>query len=253
MKFDQKKLTRLRTQRLNPAAMVELYRHHRIFQVAVDAPMLLTLEAVLESESRQPVELFRLHFMDEESFFQGQDLVRQLKKNFHGFLFGAFAEIPTTRLIDHAYAAGLDLIHMPLTGDDSRQWVALNYARTVFPSWSVLAGVSVWPQSDAPFSILARRGIVPWIDLEKLPADIPDEILCNSFKALLRNWQEFKIKLKPLYPLLKATLPFSPPPRSRGLSGLIELADDVALRTGLDLRRLLRVRGVADSFESAGL
>lgn len=253
MKFDQKKLTRLRTQRLNPAVTAELYRQHRSFQVAVDMPVHPALEAILEMEEGQPVELFRFDFSDSAVFLQGEALVSQLKKNFRGYLFGTFAVPPEPTLIDRAYAAGLDLIQIPLTGEDSRQWAALNYARTVFPAWSVIAVLPVSFESQPLLKTLLQRGIIPLIDLQEVSPEVPDTVVEAAFKRLSHSWQNHKASLSPLYPLLELTTPLVPPPRPHGLGGLLKRMDDVRHRTGLDLRRLLRVRGVADSFDSAGL
>lgn len=253
MKFDQDKLTRLREQQLNPAGTAGLYRQKEVLQVAVDVPVRSTLEAVLEMEEGRPVELFRFDFSDSAFFLQGEKLVSQLKKNFCGYLFGAFADPLEPALIDRAYAAGLDLIQLPLTEDDPRQWVALNYARTVFPAWSVIALLPVSSPGQSLLKILLQRGIIPLVDLQDVSPEVPDSVVETAFKRLSHSWQHYNASLSPLYPLLELTTPLVPPPRAHGLGGLLKRIDDVRQRTGLDLRRLLRVRGVADSFDSAGL
>lgn len=253
MHVSQKKLRLLRQRISNPAETAELRCFDRVVQFPAGLPVCDNLEAIMEMEESHPVELFTFDFLDSVAFLQGEELVSQLKKNFHGYLLGAFAVPPEPALIDRAYAAGLDLIQIPLTGEDSRQWSALNYARTVFPAWSVIALVPVSSQSQSLFKALLKRGIVPLIDLQKLSPEVSDTVVEAAYKELLYSWQDHRVSLSPLNPLLELTTPLVPPPRPLGIGGLITRMNDARQRTGLDLRRLLRVRGVADSLDSAGL
>lgn len=253
MDFSPEKLKLLRQRISKPAETTELRRFDQVLLVPAGLTIRPALEAILEMEEGQPVVLFRFDFSDPAVFLQGEELVSQLKKNFRGYLFGAFAVPPEPALIDRAYAAGLDLIQIPLTGEDSRQWAALNYARTVFPAWSVIAVLPVSSQRQSLLKTLLQRGIIPLVDLQGVSPEVPDTVLEAAFKELSHSWQNHKASLSPLYPLLELTTPLVPPPKLHGLGGLIKRMDDVRQRTGLDLRRLLRVRGVADSFESAGL
>ena len=175
------------------------------------------------------------------------------KKNFRGYLLGRFEFLPPAELIDRAYAAGLDLLELPLSELQSPQWLTLDYARTVFPQWSVLATLPALEQNQALAETLAQRGIVPLFSLEQVPPRLEQTTLADSFKQLQRSWRRHKVALKPLRPLLELTTPLTPPPKPRGVGALLERVDDVRLRTTSDLRRLLRVREVAASFESAGL
>ena len=253
MYVSKNKLKLLQKRKKNPVETAELRRFDKVLSVPAGLTIRPALETILEMEERQPVELFRFDFSDSAVFLRGEELVAQLKKNFHGYLFGAFAVSPEPSLIDRAYAAGLDLIQIPLTGEDSRQWAALNYARTVFPAWSVIALLPVPSQNQQLLKILLQRGIIPLIDLQQVSPEESDKVLEAAFNQLLHSWQNHRVPLSPLYPLLESTTPLIPPPRPHGIGGLIKRMDDARQRTGLDLRRLLRVRGVADSFESAGL
>lgn len=253
MHLDLQKLAQLRQLPPGPAAVGELRRVDQVFLVASELPLQPTLETIYESDCQKPADLFWLRFATLGEFLRGEELVRQLKKNFRGYLLGRFEFLPPTELIDRAYAAGLDLLELPLSAVEPPQWAALDYARTVFPQWSVLATLPALAQNQALAEILAQRGIVPLFSLEQIPARLQQTTLADSFKQLQRSWRRHKVALKPLRPLLELTTPFTPPPKPRGVGALLERVDDVRLRTTSDLRRLLRVREVADSFESAGL
>lgn len=117
----------------------------------------------------------------------------------------------------------------------------------------MFAVVPVSSESQPLFKTLQQRGIIPLIDLQEGSPEVSDTVLEAAFRELVHSWQQHKASLSPLYPLLELITPLVPPPRPHGLGGLIKRVDDARQRTGLDLRRLLRVRGVADSFESAEL
>lgn len=253
MHLDLQRLAQLRNQPPRPAAAGELRRVDQVFLVASELPLRPTLETIFESDCQKPADLFWLRFATAEEFLLGEELVRQLKKNFRGYLLGRFEFLPPADLIDRAYASGLDLLELPLTEVESPQWAALDYARTVFPQWSVLATLSALAQNEALAETLAQAGIVPLFSLEGVPAKLPQNTLAASFKQLQRSWRRHKVALKPLRPLLELTTPLTPPPQPRGVGALLDRVDDARLRTTSDLRRLLRVREVADSFESAGL
>lgn len=253
MHLDLQKLAQLRIQPPCPAVAGELRRVDQVFLVATDLPVRPTLEIIFESDCQKPIDLFWLRFATVEEFLRGEELVRQLKKNFRGYLLGRFEFLPPAELIDRAYAAGLDLLEFPLSEVESQQWVALDYARTVFPQWSVLVTLPALEQYQALVETLAQRGIVPLFSLDEVPTKLQQTTLADSFKQLQRSWRRHKVALKPLRPLLDLTTPFTPPAKPRGVGALLDRVDDARLRTTSDLRRLLRVREVADSFESAGL
>lgn len=253
MQLDQQKLAQLCNQPPRPAAAGELRRVDQIFLVASELPLQSTLETIFESDCQKPADLFWLRFATAEAFLRGEELVRQLKKNFRGYLLGRFEFLPSAELVDRAYAAGLDLLELPLSEVESPQWVALDYARTVFPQWSVLVTLPALAQNLALTETLAQGGIVPLFSLEQVPAGLQQTTLADSFRQLQRSWRRHKVALKPLRPLLELTTPLTPPPKPRGVGALLDRVDDARLRTTSDLRRLLRVREVAASFESAGL
>ncbi len=253
MHLDLQKLARLRSCPLRPAGPGELRRLDQLFLVAPDLPVRPTLETIFESDCQKPVDLFWLTFRDGDTFLRAEDLVRQLKKNFRGFLLGRFETPPPAPFIDRAYAAGLDLFELRLEQLHGESLVTLNHALGVFPQWGTLATLPAHAAEEKQFDELAARGIVPLLELADTPAEAGEGRLANSYKQLQRAWRRHKVALKPLRPLLDLATPLTSPPRRRGVGALLERVDDVRLRTGSDLRRLLRVREVAASFESAGL
>lgn len=253
MHLDQQKLAQLCQQPPRPAAAGELRRVDQVFLVASELPVRPTLETIFDSDCQKPADLFWLRFATAEEFLRGEELVRQLKKNFRGYLLGRFEFLPAADLVERAYAAGLDLLELPLTAVESPHWLVLEHARTIFPQWSVLVTLPALAQNEALTETLAQRGIVPLLSLAEIPVKLAQTTLAESFKQLQRSWRRHKVALKPLRPLLELTTPLTPPPKPRGVGALLERVDDARLRTTSDLRRLLRVREVADSFESAGL
>lgn len=253
MELDQQKLSQHRLQPPRPGGANELRRIDQLLLVGPELPLHPTLETIFESDCQKPIDLFWLSFADSETYLRGEDLVRQLKKNFRGYLLGRFETLPERALIDRAYAAGLDLLELPLTTIDDRQLALLDYARSVFPPWGVIATLPALGPTGPWIDALAQRGIIPLLHLSGVAAELPDSQVSRGFQQLLRGWQRYKIKVKPLRPLLEHTTPLRFPPKPRGVGALLGRVDEARLRTSSDLRRLLRVREVAASFESAGL
>lgn len=253
MHLDPQKLAQHRLQPPRLGGGVDLRRIGQLLLVGAELPVHPTLETIFESDCQKPIDLFWLSFAASETYLQAEDLVRQLKKNFRGSLLGRFETLPDRTLIDRAYAAGLDLLELPMTGINDQQLALLDYARSVFPQWGVIVTLPALVQHEPLFDTLAQRGLAPLIHFTGVAADVPDSHLSRSFKQLLRAWQRYKVNLKPLRPLLELTTPLSFPPQPRGVGALLGRVDDARQRASSDLRRLLRVREVAASFESAGL
>lgn len=72
--------------RPRPAAAGELRRLDQIFLVTRELPLQPTLETIFESDCQKPADLFWQRFATAEAFLRGEELVRQLKKNFRGHL-----------------------------------------------------------------------------------------------------------------------------------------------------------------------
>lgn len=259
MKVDPSKIHEMLLRPPVAPSPMDLRREGDIFWIGSALPPRQTLETVFESVCVEPAELFCLSFESPEDFRQGEELVRLLKKNFSGFLLGRFQHAPSHVLLDLAYAVGIDLVDIPLPpggiAANGETVEALAHAQTVFPRWSV---VSTLPAEDATETVmhtaddLLSRGIVPLASLAGRTGGSIDE-LTRLFHHLAKGWRRAGATLKTLRPLLDLTTPFLTPPPRRGLGTLLDRVETAKLRTASDLRRLLRVRQVEVSFESAGL
>lgn len=253
MQLDQQKLSQHRLQPQRAVAAGELRRIDQLLLVGAELPVHPTLETIFESDCQKPIDLFWFNFANPETYLQAEELVQQVKKNFRGYLLGRFETLPERGLIDRAYAAGLDLLELPLSEVDTEKLALLDYARSIFPQWGVIVTLPAQEQNEALIDTLAQRGLFPLLHLDGVAAEVGESQLGDRFQQLLRAWQRHKINLKPVRPLLEHATPFSIPPKPRGVGALLGRVDDARLRTSSDLRRLLRVRQVAASFESAGL
>lgn len=260
MIVEQQKIATLIARPFRSAGGEELRREGGIFLVGCALPPQATLETIFDSDCLAPSELFHFHFDRSDAFSRAEELVRLVKKNFRGYVVGQFGEAPSAQLIDHAYAAGIDFFNIPLrvTGHDrEKRLAALAYARTVFPKWA--ATVTMHAEEAPPaetmreIDTLLAGGILPLLTVtdgaeQSAPAEIG-----TIFEYLLRAWRRHKATVKPLAPLLYLTTPLVPASRKGLVSGLFDKVYESGLRTSTDLRRLLRVREVEKSFESAGL
>jgi hypothetical protein len=240
-----------------PAVADELRRQDNVFFVGGHLPPRQTLETIFESDCQSPAELFIFSFADSADFHQAEPLIRSIKRNFKGFLVGQFNSVPSRQLLEHAYAAGIDFIDIPLIGDRDGRLAALHYAKTVLPRWSTMSTLFAGEQAPAAtirdIDLLLADDILPLVAIGDEAARYPDVEIAAIFEHLARGWRRRKATVKPLHPLLYLTTPFSPPLKKGVVHGLFDKVNDARLRTTSDLRRLLRVREVEESFESAGL
>jgi hypothetical protein len=240
-----------------PAVADELRRQDNVFFVGGKLPPRQTLETIFESDCQTPVELFVFSFAESADFHQADALVRSIKRNFKGFLVGQFNSVPSRQLLEHAYASGIDFIDIPLVRDRDAMLAALHYAKTVFPRWSTVSTLFAGAQAPSAtvrdIDLLLADDILPLVAIGEEAARYPETEISAIFEHLSRGWHRRKAAVKPLQPLLFLTTPFTPPPKKGVVHGLFDKVNDARLRTASDLRRLLRVREVEESFESAGL
>jgi hypothetical protein len=240
----------------------ELRRDGAVFFVGASLPARPTLEAIFDSDCLAPAELFVFRFPTEEAFRRSEELVRLVKKNFKGYVLGQFVATPSFALVDSAYAAGIDLLDLPLASPatdaiEAARLAALEYASTVFPRWATAATLQGWERGTQPatrtIDLLLERKILPLLAVGAEAAHLSIAEVGGMFEHLARGWRRKRAVVKPLLPLLALTAPFAPPPRRGLVASLFDKAYDTQLRTTSDLRRLLRVREVVESFDSAGL
>lgn len=258
MKVDLQKIRDLLNRPAPSRPREELRREEGVFWVGSALPPRQTLETIFESDCMAPVALFALSFEHPGDFHAAEELVRLLKKNFSGFILGRFHGAPSPAILDAAYAAGVDLLDIPLAAGglagNEGALASLDHARTVFPRWSAASTLSGKDASEAALRTageLLSRGIVPLAEISG--SDRKIEEIASFFQHLAREWRRAGVSLKPFRPLLRLTTPLVPPPPRRGLGSFIDRVETAGMRTASDMRRLLRVRRVEASFESAGL
>jgi hypothetical protein len=268
MSIDQNKLRRLVARGTQPVSADVLRREENVFFVGGNLPEKETLETLFDSHCQYPAELFHLTFGDLDNFHRGEALARVIKKNFSAHLVGRLDYPAPHHIIERSYAAGIDILDIPLTMFDralsreqglemEKRLQALDYARTVFPKWSVvstlMAGEEPSCSTVAGIDALLANDIIPLVAISGRAVHYPAEEVVAIFEHLVAGWHRKKALVKPLLPLLYLTTPLAPP-SSRGLlRGFIDKIHDRRLLAASDLRRSLRVRQVEESFESAGL
>jgi hypothetical protein len=268
MTIVQNKLRQLIARSAPPASADELRREENIFFVGGNLPVRDTLETLFDSHCQAPAELFHLTFGDLDNFHHGEALARVIKKNFNAHLIGRLDYPAPSYIIERAYAAGVDIIDIPLTVFDralsrerklamEERLRSLEHARTVFPRWSVVSTLVAGEESPcstvAGIDALLSAGVVPLVTVSGRAAHYPAEEIVAIFVHLDAGWRKHKVTVKPLLPLLYLTTPLAPHSRRGVLRGFIDKVHDRRLLAASDLRRSLRVKQVEESFESAGL
>jgi hypothetical protein len=258
MTINEHNLHTLIARPLLPAAPAELRRDGNVFFVGDALPIKETLETVFESHCLTPAELFHLNFGEPATFPHGEELARQLKKNFHVRLVGRFSYPATADIIERAYAAGVDMIDLPwaIFGED-RRLADLAAAQAVFPRWSVLsslvAGAEPCTATAQTIDRLLANGIVPLLVVGTESACSPSQQLAGLFTQLAAGWGRHHVPLKPLLPLIELLTPLTPAKPAGLVRGFFNKLHDRQKLATTDLRRHLRVQNVAASYESAGL
>lgn len=267
MRIDEEKIRELGA-RTSPFSPDELRREENVFFIGGNLPERQTIETLYESHYQSNAALFHLTFGERDRFGNGENLARLIKKNFNARLTGRLDFAATPQMIDRAYAAGIDILDIPLhayrpapaageVGEHEERVKALAYARTIFPRWSVVSTLAVTHDSAAAvragIDALLEDGIVPLVELSKDAAGAPGKELTQLFSYLQSGWKNKKALVKPLLPLIYLITPVAPATRKGILRGLIDSVEDRRLLATSDLRRLLRVKEVAESFESSGL
>ena len=268
MIIDQQILRELINRPLKTYAPTELRREGNVFFLGVDLPVKETLETLFESHCQVPAELFFVSFGHIDGFHRGEELARQIKKNFSAHLVGRLDYPAPPFIIERAYAAGVDIIDIPLTIFDQAlalerglekdaRLAALEHARNVFPRNSVvstlLAGEEPSCSTISGIDALLTAGIVPLVELSPRAAHYAGDEIKAVFHHLLMQWRKQKVTIKPLLPLVALTTPLVAARPKGMLQGVLGRIYDRQLLASSDLRRNLRVKRMEESFESAGL
>ena len=253
---------------LKPIASDELRREGKVFFVGGSLPGKETLEAIFDSHCRAPAALFCLSFSDINSFHLGEKLAGMIKKNFCAHLLGRLDYPAPSYIIERAYAAGVDILDIPLHVFDQalsgerqlekeKRLQALNNALPVFPRWAVVSTLKAGEEPSCSticgIDSLLAAGIAPLVEISARAARYPAEEISAVFEYLAIEWRKHRVIIKPLLPLVNLATPLTFPKPRGVLKGLIEKIQDRKLLATGDLRRSLRVRQVEESFKSSGL
>lgn len=258
MKIDDKKLRELVARRFAPFSADELRREENVLFVGGNLPERETLETLYDSHYQSHASLFHLTFGTAEDFANGETLARMIKKNFHAHLMARFDHAAPSHHIERSYAAGVDMIDLRFheRGGEVAWRSALDAARAVFPRWSVTSTVEVDGsprETIAKIDLLLALEVVPLVALSDRAAGSAPEEIAGIFAHLGSGLRRKKASIKPLLPLVYLTTPFVPASAPGVLRGFIDIIDDKRLLAASDLRRILRVKEVEESFESSGL
>lgn len=268
MKIDHKKLLELVARGGFSTSPDQLRREENVFLVGGELPERQTLETLFDSHYQSNASLFHLTFGDIDNFHTGELLARAIKKNFNAHLVGRLDYAAPSHLIERAYAAGVDIIDIPLHVYDRAaskeeglhiedRLRSLDFARSVFPRWSVVstltAGAEPPCSTMAGIDALLHAGVAPLVTLSGRSAHYPAEDIARIFNHLEAGWRKRKVLTKPLLPLIYLLTPLVAKSPRTGLRGFIDSIEERRLLATSDLRRILRVKEVADSFDSAGL
>lgn len=261
MRIDGEKLVQLAARECSARSPEELRREQNVFFVGADLPERETLETLYESHFQSNASLFHLTFGDRDAFPKGEAMARTIKKNFNAHLMGRLEFAAPTHVIERAYAAGVDLLDFPLPGSGTvpraELFRALEDARAVFPRWAVVSTLvageepasAVLEQIDALLAV----EVVPLVVLSRRAAHLAKEELHRIYSHLQHGWRAHKVAIKPLLPLIYATSPLAPAAAPGVLRGFIDKIEERRLLATSDLRRVLRVKEVEESFASSGL
>ncbi|KIH76147.1 hypothetical protein SAMN05660860_02486 [Geoalkalibacter ferrihydriticus] len=264
MQLEVSRIAELLSRPVLAARPLELRREGAVFLVGAGLPAEATLETIFDSDCQQPVELLCFAFDTPAALTQAAELVALIKKNLRGFVLARFGFFPDHRQLEFAYAQGIDLVDIvapPLAETGTRLSTehlhALETAQATFPRWAVAATL---PADEVAFTArmaamdeLIRRQVVPLAALDASSGAVAAEEVPRIFRHLADCWRRGGVTLRPLLPLIELTTPLRHPAPRTLVGSLFGRAQGARLRAGSDLRRLLRVRQVEQSFDSAGL
>lgn len=261
MKIDQHKVKELLSREERGAAADELRREANVFFVGGNLPERQTLETLFESHYQENASLFHLSFGGPDHFGNGESLARQIKKNFNAHLVGRLDYPASASVLERAYVAGVDILDLPLGAGPlhrlEERLKALGNARAVFPRWAVaatlVAGAEPASLTREKIDRLLEQEVIPLVTLGRPATELSAQECADLFHHLMAAWRRSKALIKPLLPLIYLSAPLVPASSRTGLRGFIDLIEGRRLLATSDLRRVLRVKEVEESFASSGL
>jgi hypothetical protein len=238
----------------------ELQRSDSVFFVGGELPVYETLQTMYESFCMESTELFHLSFGPMGTLQSGEEMARQIKKNFRVRLMGCLNYPAAVNSLERIYAAGVDILDIPLLSFDcpsTGTYEALLSALPIFPRWSVastlLAGGESAISTMNGIDLLLKNGVVPLVAFGREGTDASPETIAEIFQHLALGWQRCDVSIQPFLPMITSLTPLVPRDTSGLLRGLLDKFHNQRLLVASDLRRHLRVLRPEDSMDSAAL
>jgi hypothetical protein len=241
-----------------------LYRDRSVFFVGGVLPVYETLETMFDSFCTEATALFYLTFGPAETFPRGEEMARQIKKNFNVRLMARLDRDADAPLLERTYAAGVDNVDLHLAEPAGAAWgerlvlpPVLRAARELFPRWGVAATLHVG--DEAPTVVMSRidtllaEGVVPLVRLLPRVAGSAPGGLEMLFEHLEAGWKRNSVPMATYLPLLSATTPLVATKPAGLFQGIVDRFRDRRQLAESDIRRHLRVRPTEDSLDSAVL
>lgn len=249
-------LSMLGSDRELPAAS-RLYREGEVFFVGGELPIYETLETMFNSFCTEATALFYLTLGEPGTWLHGEEMARQVKKNFNIRLFASLDEQANPSIVRRLYAAGVDNLDIRLSGESSAISPLLLEAKATFPEWGVAATLPVEPEFTTTLALridqLVKSGIVPLVQLPLRGQKSQSSHYAEQLEHLVKSWDEGSVPIQIYLPLVRTILPLVPAREAGVLSGIFNKLLDRHRLAGSNIRRHLRVQLAENSLDSAGL
>ena len=238
-----------------------LFRNRSVFFVGGALPVYETLETMFDSFCTEATALFFLTFGSRGMFLQGEEMARQIKKNFNVRLMASLELFVDTADLERIYAAGVDNVVLPLTGtsgiDRGELPLPLKAAKAVFPRWGAAAMQLLGDEAPAlirsRIDLLLQEGIMPLVQFSDRSAGLSPEDIDSVLNHLVAGWERSSVPLSAYQPLVSVMTPLVATKPAGLFRGIVDKLRDRHQLAGSDIRRHLRVQHVQDSLDSAGL
>lgn len=257
--IDPSRLSSLISGSYHAPAADRLFRDRNVFFVGGALPVYETLETMFNSFCTEATALFYLTFGPVEKFLQGEEMARQIKKNFHVRLMASLELSVDAAALERIYAAGVDNVVFTPESDSGfdRGDLPLQAARTVFPRWGAAAALLLGDEAPAltrsRIDLLLQKGIVPLVQFSDCSATLPPSELTAVLEHLVTGWERHSVPLQAYLPLIGVMTPIVATKPAGLFRGFVDRLRDRQQLAGSDIRRHLRVQHAENSLDSAGL
>jgi len=236
-----------------------LYRDRSLFCVGGNLPLYETVETMFASYCMESTALFHLTFGTGETFLQGREMARQIKKNFNVRLMARLDHPVDEPILEQIYAAGVDnlILNLPEIQAGGHDDLLLQASRRVFPRWGVAAVLRLG--ADAPartgrrIELLLQQGVVPLLQFTAHAAGMTSEEIESLLVHLAAGWEKNSVPLATYLPLISVMTPLEAAKSTGLFQGFVDRLRDRQQLAGSDIRRHLRVQPAENSLDSAGL